>query len=465
MGTLLLNDGDYMKKNRKKMKRAKGRKVSKQWSAYYNLGYNRGFNHGFDIGYNSGWDQAMQGEIFNGTSIIIPTRNQLELLKQCIESILAYTDEPYEIIVIDNASTDGTADYLKTIQSRNVRYRIFENNLGFAGGTNQGLKIARGKYLLLLNNDTVVTKNWLKNLLHCLDSNDNYGFVGPLTNYISGDQQIDTDYETIADMHHFAEQFNHSDPLKWKTTGRLPAFCLLMKRTLFERLGYLDEAFEIGNCEDDDYNFRAKLLGQKLVIAGDTFIHHVGSVSVKALGEEKFTEVYSNNLDYYEAKWGDTHAFLQEVDRLRDGSFSKINDFFPSHVLVKGAGNRIYWIDNRVRRPVIDPDRIHANIVRLSQIDILNWSLGDPIYSHEVITYLNDFQTGNNPFQDGHLIRCGKQVYQIKEHCLHRLCSDTAMRLWGLEGRHPYEITKERWNDFKLGLPIIPPITIKNDHI
>src|SRR5690606_11862015 len=118
---------------------------------------------------------------------------------------------------------------------------------------------------------------------------------GPTTNYISGDQQIPVPYSSLEEMHHFAKGLNdQSDPAAWKETGRLTGFCVIMRRDCFERLGYMDEGFEIGNCEDDDYALRAQLLGYRLAIAYDTFIHHHGSVSMKALGD-RFDEVYGRN--------------------------------------------------------------------------------------------------------------------------------------------------------------------------
>ena len=141
-----------------------------------------GYPVGLEAGYKEGLRSGYEGfsNLFEGTSIIIPSYNQVGYLKQCIESIRENTDLSYEIIVVDNASTDGTADYLRGLGSQ-VRSRVLETNRGFAGAINVGMMMAKGKTLLLLNNDTLVTKFWLGNMLSCLNSDPMIGMVGPVT--------------------------------------------------------------------------------------------------------------------------------------------------------------------------------------------------------------------------------------------------------------------------------------------
>ncbi len=229
-------------------------KKSSGASAAYMRGRRDGFLWGRADGYSSGWSAGKRifSEPVEGTSIIIPTYNQRRLLQQCIDSIRRYTPEPHEIIVVDNGSNDGTVPYLKSMAGK-LRIWLSPVNLGFAGGINQGLRMARGRTLLLLNNDTVVTRGWLRNLLACLHSSDSNGLAGPMTNYISGIQKLDTSYRTLTEMHKFAKGFNRSDPGKWVETSRIVGFCLLLKRELFRKLGYMDEGFKLGNCEDEDF--------------------------------------------------------------------------------------------------------------------------------------------------------------------------------------------------------------------
>ncbi|MBW7459181.1 glycosyltransferase family 2 protein, partial [Paenibacillus sepulcri] len=351
-------------------------------------GYPEGHKAGYEQGLRSGLDSFKS--LFEGTSIIIPSYNQVEYLKKCIESIGEHTDLPYEIIVVDNASDDGTAEFLRKTDSA-VRYRVLESNRGFAGAVNIGMMMAKGTTMLLLNNDTIVTERWLSNMLKCLDSDPKIGMVGPVTNYISGDQRIEVPYLHVNDMPRFAQHYNISDPGKWQFTDRLTGFCLLFRRELWERTGFLDEGFEIGNFEDDDYNIRVRLQGQSLVIARDTFIHHYGSVSMKGLGEN-LAKINNHNMQFYMEKWGNPHDLVHQVKEMlplhreRTGLAAQQpvgeTAFFPQQVVARGVSERLYWIERGVRRPVTGEPAVP--ITRLSQVDLRRWPIGDGISAEEV---------------------------------------------------------------------------------
>ncbi|MDD9269950.1 glycosyltransferase family 2 protein [Paenibacillus sp. GCM10023248] len=443
-------------------------KRSKSYNQLYRIGYNLGYDNAHGYGYQNGWEAgiASYSQPFKGTSIIIVTTNDQRVhLQNCIDSIYAYTPEPFEIIVIDNASTDDTADYLKSLRGK-IRYRVFKSNLGFAGGTNQGLRLARGETLLFLNNDTIVTKDWLKNMLICLHSSEKIGLVGPVTNYISGEQLIETQYTSTEEMHHFARKFNVSDPGKWVQTGRLTGFCVLMRREFFDRLSYLDEGFEIGNCEDDDFGFRARMMGHELIVAKDTFIHHVGSVSIKALGE-LFEKVYSKNLDFFSRKWGDSHSLLHEVQQKLAGGIASMNDFYPSHTIVRGVLPQLYWIENGTRYPIEGELSLLAS--RISQVDLRSWPIGSPVSSQDVeakLAYLAQGVQADGALPEGLLVRnADSTVFQVKGNKLCRIINDWALSFWHLKERHQVTINGQFLVRYAQGLPIIAPASIVANNV
>lgn len=234
----------------------------------------------------------------NKTSIIIPTFNGKELLKNCIYSIKRHTEEPYEIIVVDNGSTDGTIDYCRQEQ---ITFISLADNTGFPAACNMGLKIASGDVLLLLNNDVMVSRNWLKNMLNCLYSRTDIGIVGPLTNYASGRQQIEMPFTNLEQM---ASQLNEPDRGKWLQVDRIVGLCFLFKRELMEKIGLLDEWFSPGHYEDDDYCFRARNAGYRFMIAGDVFIFHHGSASFGQQDESKVKQLIEHNRHKFIEKWG-----------------------------------------------------------------------------------------------------------------------------------------------------------------
>jgi len=256
--------------------------------------------------------QALQGahssdaRLHEGlVSIVILTCNQIRYTKECFESIQKYTREPYEIIFVDNGSTDGTTQWLQEIVQTNHRCRLIQNpaNLGFSTGSNQGIQTAIGEYVLLLNNDVVVTENWLGGLLECFDREDRIGIVGPMTNHISGPQKVpQVDYASVADLHGYARSFRNKNRYRRILNRRVVGFCMLFKRRLVDEIGLLDESFGSGNFEDDDLCLRACLAGYRNLIAGDVFIHHYGSRTFVG-NKINYGSSLSRNRKVFQDKW------------------------------------------------------------------------------------------------------------------------------------------------------------------
>ena len=242
------------------------------------------------------------------TSIVILTHNHLPYTRACLDSIRLLTDEPYELILVDNGSTDGTPEYLEALAASDTRVNVVLNteNRGFPAGCNQGIAVARGAQLLLLNNDTVVTTGWLTRLLRALHSDPQVGLAGPCSNRVSGEQQVPVAYSEgdLNGLDGFAwERSRRHDGLA-EATDRLVGFCLLIKRAVLDAVGFLDEAFGVGNFEDDDYCRRAARAGFTLVVARDAFVHHVGGATFRASGID-YESLLRENAAKFRAKWGD----------------------------------------------------------------------------------------------------------------------------------------------------------------
>lgn len=435
-------------------------------SRYYRLGFRNGSLRGYAAGFADSLDAGRQAGKnafqmpFEGTSIIIPTYNQRKYLMECISSIRKYTRIPYELIVIDNGSTDGTVEKLRA-KFDGIRIRRNTENLGFAKAVNQGLMMARGTTLLLLNNDTVVTKNWLENLLACLRSNPDLGLVGPVSNRIGGEQRIKTSYRSIQQMKVFARSINRRSPERWKRAERVMGFCLLFTREMFCKLGYFDEGFNIGNCEDTDYGMRARLLGSELVIAGDTFVHHYGSVSIRAIGKI-FAGIYAENKRYLSAKWEGYSILKEEISRLAQGTSLTTANLYPSHVTVKGADGSIYWIEDEIRHRIETADGFDG--VRLSVVDLRSWTEGSDISGADVRNRLDllnlPLQPGSSPSMGTLVQTPDGQVYQVHNRGLRRLANRKTLELWQMIERVQVPISWEEKAGFGEFLPIVSPPTI-----
>lgn len=261
------------------------------------------------------------------TSIIILTYNKLSFTKQCVESIRQYTNKgTYEIIVVDNCSSDGTIEWLSDQSDIITIYN--DENLGFPKGCNQGIEVATGDNILLLNNDVIVTQNWLENLVTSLYSAEDIGAVGPVTNSAAYYTSIPVSYTNLDEMHQFSRDFNVSDSSKWEERLKLIGFCMLIKKEVIEKIGLLDERFTPGNFEDDDYSLRIRVQGYKLLLCKDVFIHHYGSISWKdnLFG---YSELLTGNEKKFMDKWGtSSNSYIIHNDLINEIPFkdSKVID-------------------------------------------------------------------------------------------------------------------------------------------
>ena len=242
------------------------------------------------------------------TSIIILCFNQIIYTQKCLQSIDKYTSVPYELILVDNGSTDGTQAFLKAYSKKHTACTIIlnESNRGFAGGNNQGIAAAKGDYILLLNNDVIVTSDWLKRLIAHIESDSNIGMAGPVSNSVSGPQQVEhvTYGQNINKMQQFARNYSKYNVGRTQEILRLVGFCLLIKRQVLDIIGGLDENYGNGNYEDDDLCLRSRIAGFRNIIARDVFIYHYGSITFKG-NKIDYTDSLEGNRRHFADKWKD----------------------------------------------------------------------------------------------------------------------------------------------------------------
>jgi GT2 family glycosyltransferase len=240
----------------------------------------------------------VQREAF--VSIVMLSWNAPEYTEIAIASIREHTRLPYEIIIIDNGSGPDTVSRLQKIPGIRVIYNAV--NTGFAFGCNQGLAAARGTHVVLLNNDVVVTDDWLEALIAVQQRHPTVGCSAPRTNKAAGIQKLDVPYQSLDEMPAFAAQRAIEQKGRWTYQARVIGFCLCLDRRVVDEIGGLDPGYGTGNFEDDDYCMRIRAAGYEIALCEDSFIHHFGSVTFRANGVD-YIHTLDRNLDRFVNHW------------------------------------------------------------------------------------------------------------------------------------------------------------------
>jgi GT2 family glycosyltransferase len=252
-------------------------------------------------------------------SIIVLSYNNLTLTKECLESIEKYTNYlNYEVIIVDNASTDGTQDYLKKYFFHHTLILNTENK--GAMGNNCGIKASRGEYIVFLSNDTLVTPGWLTTMVNHFKRNPQLGLLGPVTNNIGNEAKINVSYIHPRDMFPEVQKITANSMGKLFRLKALAFFCVMMPRKIIEQVGVLDEQFSLGYFEDDDYCHRVEAAGYIVCCADDVFIHHYLSATYGKMRSGAREALFENNKKLYEVKWGpwEKHHYREELHETID---------------------------------------------------------------------------------------------------------------------------------------------------
>jgi GT2 family glycosyltransferase len=263
-------------------------------------------------------------------SVVVVTNNGLVFTRLCLESVLASQHIPkLEVIVVDNGSSDGTLEYLHRLAERDSRFCLIAHGLnsGFAVAVNRGLAAARGDLLVVLNNDTIVPPHALSLLLAQLKDHS-LGLIGPVSNEASTEAEVDVSYRTLGGLMRAAEERAQTQVAELVDIPMLTMFCIAFRRDFYERIGPLDERFEIGLFEDDDYSMRARSAGYRVAYAENVLVHHFGEVALGSLVPTgQHAAIFGANRRRFEQKWGiewsqhghrQSDAYARLITRVRD---------------------------------------------------------------------------------------------------------------------------------------------------
>jgi GT2 family glycosyltransferase len=223
-------------------------------------------------------------------SLVIAVWNQLDYTRRCLSSIEQWTNPPYEVIIVDNGSTDGTKEFLRTVKATVITN---EKNLGCAKAWNQGIQAGRGEVIGILNNDIVVTPGWLEGLTGFMQRTG-HGIVSPSA------REGPLDY----DLNAYAAEFTRR--CAGATRHEIYGACMLIRRDVFDRIGLFDEGFLYGGCEDIDFLWRTKQAGFSVGMTGSVLIHHFSMVTQDAVKSTETRAHIKGNLAHFRSKWNRT---------------------------------------------------------------------------------------------------------------------------------------------------------------
>lgn len=256
-------------------------------------------------------------------SIVIANWNTKELIKQCIESILSAAPKglEFEVIVIDNASSDGSSEYLESLDKKIVLIKNNEN-LGYSKACNKGMKSAKGKYVLLLGSDTIMQNGTLEECISFLDSHTHSGAVG--CRLLNPDRSVQNSckkfpglknaFYTYLSLDMLNKQYDMADFDYSRTieVEQIDATFLMIRKEVLEDIGYFDESYSI-LYNDVDLCRRIWDSGHKIYFLHTCSIIHYGSHSTKNANFRLRKKMYGDIYRYYKKHFGFKARFLYPI--------------------------------------------------------------------------------------------------------------------------------------------------------
>lgn len=248
-------------------------------------------------------------------TIVVQAYGKVDKTRTCVDNILKHTNNDYDLLLMDNGTENQELlDYFKTVEYSKKNIIRFTKNITGVFAIDTTLKLLKTKYIVLVNNDVIVTHNWLDNLIACAESDNSIGMVVASSTNVSNLQYEDMGgFDTEDELHEKAKDFNISDSRKWEEKIRLIPTATLYRREIFDVVGLYDLGF-MHDFGDDDFTFRVRRAGYKLMLCRDTFVHHNHDQS--ALPKERL-DIMKHSREFFKEKhkgidaWDDTTNFIK----------------------------------------------------------------------------------------------------------------------------------------------------------
>lgn len=313
----------------------------------------------------------MKSQATAEVTIIIVAYNRLEKTRRCVSSVLTYSNEiDYDLILIDNGSTDGTLAYFKTVPYKKKKIIHITKNIG-AGFPSTLLPWSDyGDFIIFLANDLIVTANWLENLLACAKSDPKIGMVNPVSSNVSNLQNVDLSFSSYDEMQRKAEKFNVSDPRKWEDRQRMITLGTMYRKEAILASGWpvADVGF-FHDFGDDDAMFHIRRAGYRTVLAGDTWICHDHDY---AHGESKDPVEFQKSINIGKKNFQSKYYGVDAWDDVNNYYIPFLSHFPKPHIDKNAA---VLGIDVKCGTPILD---------------IKNWLRKNGIFQTKLSAFVQD---------------------------------------------------------------------------
>jgi GT2 family glycosyltransferase len=261
-------------------------------------------------------------------TIVIPVLNQLRYTQQCVDSLLRNGVPAASVLVIDNGSTDDTPAWLaQRTDIRSVRNPV---NLGCGGAWTQGALLADSEWVVLLNNDIVCAHNFIDAQLDAADRHQ-LDVVSPSL------VEFEMDYDLEAFSADFLRKMSGTVREGW-----FHGVCFSVRRSVFQRIGFLDTDRLLFGREDAEFLARCKRHGLKVGTVGDAFMHHFGMITQTAMKKEQGVSKFGDHRYFY-AKigldwWGRQRAkFARKAQTRRWSDAERARTGLTLHMVHRGG--------------------------------------------------------------------------------------------------------------------------------
>ncbi len=223
-------------------------------------------------------------------SIIIVNHNGKTLLEKCLESLFKVNYENFEVILVDNNSTDDTVEFVTKNHPSIILLKL-NSNKGFAEPNNIGSKIATGKYLLFLNNDTIVTPSFISEMVSVIENDNKIAICQSLL--LKPDESVDSSGDFIDHLGVVYNSTKKTDNIREISSAR--GASMLIHKKIFDILEGFDEKFYV-SFEDVDLGWRAWMIGYKVILTPKSIVYHVGGQTIKSKKPEIAFHGFKNQL-------------------------------------------------------------------------------------------------------------------------------------------------------------------------